>query len=1525
MLNGTDFTNANLSGNCFNSVSSNDFAGVKFAGANLRGVNFGSGKLSGASFAGLDLTNAWFGSANLTGVDFRGATVANTSFSSATLTGANLSGLTFTGMRSDIFTSANLTNTKFVGSTFPDASGCWGNAFRYAVLNGTDFTNANLSGNCLSTVASSQILNTVFAGANLTSVSLTSVNLGTSVFTNATITSATLNGANLSGVSGIGAQGTSIATNGSTQLPSMWRVTSGTLYVTRAPSDAPAITSTSVGDGSITVNWSAPTANTGDATTGYLVCIDSACSTVASSARTATVTGLTTPGVRSVTVAASNAGGPSPVASTTALPRTAPSAPVLGITAVADGSLALNWSAPVTDGGYSITGFRACVGALCQDLDASAVSVTFTGLVGGTDYTLRVRAINSLGSSADAVTNAAPTPFVVPSRPVVTSASLSGLTLSLAWQAPVSTGGAPITGYVVCANQATRCREVDAATTSIALKLNDPLTDFNVRAVNSVGSSVASRGLVVGGRILRSGVNLAGLNFSGADLSRVDLADANLSGANLSGTDLFGASLAGADFSGANLVGARLSEADLSGAKFAGADMRESLLHRVLIDEETDFRLVDGVDAVGNSIVGTTDLLPEIWSLSAGRLLVMVEPSAPKLLGLTRSTQAINVTWEVPENNGGGRILGYRACVVGGSCSLVSESARGTTLSGLANGATYTVTISARNAAGYSPVDSASISLPEAPSAPQSVETTAGPSSIAVRWLAPTSSGGSRITSYSICAGATCVSAAETDRSATISGLSNGTGYAVTVVAVNAYGRSVANTEAGTVVPYTSPSAPSITSVVGTDQTLTINWSAGFNGGSALTGNRVCVNRSVGRTICVPVVGSATSASVPGLVNGATYDVVLTASNIAGGISVSSTGVPSTLADVPKIVSATHRPGAVDLVWEAPKFDGGAALTKYQICAGASCVNLSASATSGSVTGLANGSTYALTVKVFNVHGASDSEARSIHLPGAPSASEIRSVLGTDGSLTIRWNSPSSNGGSPVTGYRVCVSTTCSELDATARDRTVTDLVNGTIYEVRVSASSAYGTSVVSTGSGTPFTTPTSPSITSVVSADSSLDVSWAAAFDGGSDLIGYEICATPDTGRSVCVGAAAGDDGALLNGLKNGTAYAVSVVARNAAGAATAASATGTPSTVPTVPKILSATMRPNGVDVTWAEPRFDGGAPLLRYQVCADATCVNISASATGGAVMGLTNGLGYSVTVKAVNLQGSSETMTVPVTLAGTPDAPTDVSATPSGGAISVRWAAPVATGGSRITGYSLCANAICVDAASTERSAVIPGLTNGASYAVQVRAVTSYGTSIAASGGSIVPFTTPDAPSISSVVAGNRSLAITWIAGNTGGALIIGHRVCAVPADPAARSVCASVEADAGTATITGLRNGVGYSVTVTSRNAAGAGIAAESAGVPASVPWRVTTFVATARSGAVELSWSEPTFDGGTEIVGYTVCVGAICQTIDADERTARFEGLVNGTRYDTTIFATNGQGSSTLVTRSFVPSLIAGP
>lgn len=81
------------------------------------------------------------------------------------------------------------------------------------------------------------------------------------------------------------------------------------------------------------------------------------------------------------------------------------------------------------------------------------------------------------------------------------------------------------------------------------------------------------------------GLDLHGVNLSGARLHEVDLSGADLSGAELNGTDLHEADLKWADLNGADLHGADLKWANLHGADLSGAILVNTDLSWANLDE----------------------------------------------------------------------------------------------------------------------------------------------------------------------------------------------------------------------------------------------------------------------------------------------------------------------------------------------------------------------------------------------------------------------------------------------------------------------------------------------------------------------------------------------------------------------------------------------------------------------------------------------------------------------------------------------------------------------------------------------------------------------------------------------------------------------------------------------------------------------------------------------------------------------------------------------------------------------------
>ena len=135
---------------------------------------------------------------------------------------------------------------------------------------------------------------------------------------------------------------------------------------------------------------------------------------------------------------------------------TAPGAPT-SLTARVNGQtqIDLSWSAPTTNGGAVITGYRIEVstnGSSWSDLVANtgsaSTSYSHTGLTTGSTRHYRVSAISSAGTGAASNTATGVTALAAPpGAPALGSVTPGAGSLTMSWSAPPSDGGSRITAY----------------------------------------------------------------------------------------------------------------------------------------------------------------------------------------------------------------------------------------------------------------------------------------------------------------------------------------------------------------------------------------------------------------------------------------------------------------------------------------------------------------------------------------------------------------------------------------------------------------------------------------------------------------------------------------------------------------------------------------------------------------------------------------------------------------------------------------------------------------------------------------------------------------------------------------------------------------------------------------------------------------------------------------------------------------------------------------------------------------------
>ena len=266
------------------------------------------------------------------------------------------------------------------------------------------------------------------------------------------------------------------------------------------------------GDAQVQLSWTAPGSDGGAAITGYRIEVSSGGSwtvAVADTGATATsrlMTGLTNGTGYQFRVAAINTAGVGPASadSTPITPRTVPGAPT-GVSGIpGDAQVQLSWTAPGSDGGAAITGYRIEVSSggswtvAVADTGATATSRLMTGLTNGTGYQFRVAAINTAGVGPASADSTPMTPRTVPGAPTGVSGIPGDAQVQLSWTAPGSDGGAAITGYRIEVSSGGSWTVAVADTGATATsRLMTGLTNgtgyqFRVAAINTAGVGPAS-------------------------------------------------------------------------------------------------------------------------------------------------------------------------------------------------------------------------------------------------------------------------------------------------------------------------------------------------------------------------------------------------------------------------------------------------------------------------------------------------------------------------------------------------------------------------------------------------------------------------------------------------------------------------------------------------------------------------------------------------------------------------------------------------------------------------------------------------------------------------------------------------------------------------------------------------------------------------------------------------------------------------------------------------------------------------
>jgi len=1354
-----------------------------------------------------------------------------------------------------------------------------------------------------------------------------------------------------------------------------------------------------------------------------------------------------------------------------------PSSPTAVSGIPGNGSVAVSWTAPGTNGGSPITGYRVTpfVAGVAQTpilTGSTATSYTVTGLANGTAYTFTVAAINAIGTSIDSLASAPVTPKAGYTNQVFADGFESG-DLS-AWNGLLGNGAANvIAGAAHAGNYGLALTNTSGQFQALQKALSSPLADSAVSFWVKVASGGSGLQSIAQGRDASNGVHMWDLSYDNTQHA-FDLFPYSSSGSTQIST---GANSAPAntwiqvevDYTATATGGAQIYLNGTTQASWgvSGNYTRSATLQHLQLWN-------DGTNAVDFDQVSI--------ATTPG---AAVPPGAPTGVTGTAGNGSVALSWTAPASNGGSAITGYQVTPwvagVAQTPILTGSTATGYNVTGLVNGTAYTFTVAAINAVGTGADSAASapvtpIAAQTVPGTPTAVVGIAGDKSVALSWNPPTSNGGSNITSYRITPyiGNTAQTAINTGSSATsytVTGLVDGTAYSFTVAATNAIGTGTDSVASAAVTPHVG-----YTNVIfadGFESGSLSAWdaapgtgSATVSGGSARTGSfGLNTTNTAGQVtyltkgLSAPLTDSSTSFWVR-LDSGSGVESIAQARDLGSGVmmwevdydwgsngfvfypftNTGSTAIStgpgswapgswihvevhytatatggaqlyingqtkptwgvsgnyarsanlqriqlwndvsgttefddvsvatqppagSTLPGAPTAVSGISRDGAVNLSWTAPSSTGGSTISGYQITPyiggfAQTPITTEYPVTSYTVPGLTDGTAYTFAVAAINGVGIGPNSTQSAAvtpkpatLPGAPTG-----VVDTakDGSVALSWTAPSSDGGAPITAYRVTpwISGTAQTpilVGATQTSTTVTGLTNGTPYAFTVAAINSIGTGPDSVTSAVVTPAPALSQYTNVVFSD---------GFESGS-LASWDGSRGTGTTAVAATAAHTGGFGLAISADESLYQYVYKSL----------------PQPLADSDSTFWFRAPSDNVVSTIAEAR-DGSTSMMMWELDYDAahqsfvfypfsgsgstqistangtvpanTWVKVSiqytATAAGGAQLYI-NGQtqpGWGVSgdyTRTANLQNIElwdqglptayfddvSVATLPPAGATPPTAPTGVTGGPLDSAVALSWNAPSSDGGSPITNYqitpyigSTAQAPILTGSANTNFS--VSGLTNGTAYTFSVAALNAAGTSPASSPSAAVtpqPAPPPGPPTGVTGSPGNASVALSWTAPNsTGGEPITNYRITPYVGGVAQTPVLTGSTSTS--YTLTGLTNGSAYTFTVAASNASGFGAdSSPSAPVtpaPPTVPDVPTGVTGAARDSAVALTWTAPDSDGGSPITSYRITPyqGSTALTaVNTGSASTGYTvtGLTNGTAYTFTVAATNAVGT----------------
>lgn len=740
-----------------------------------------------------------------------------------------------------------------------------------------------------------------------------------------------------------------------------------------------------------------------------------------------------------------------------------------------NGNADLTWLAPSNSGSNPLTDYTiqysqsstfASGVSTWSHTASTQTSASISGLTAGATYYFRVAAVTSMAGAYSSTANL--TLPRLPSAPQNFTATPGDQIIDLSWSAPSDNGGSTITGYKVEYKQSssgtwnTASSNVVGTTYQLTSLTNGTNYDVRVSANNGFWGTLASlnANMPFGAVSNTSVPTIGGANAGGEIMTGAD-GTWSINGAAVTSTTYQWQTRASLSDPWTNIPSATNTAYTLT-----SGDVGKYI--RLQVSKTNG--------ANGNAYV--------VAYSASSSVIQSGLASTPGNLTPLFGNQSIQVSWSIPADNGG-TISAIRVeySLDGDNWTLsqsVSASTTSHTITGLTNGTSYFVRVTAVTAAGNGAYAiSAEAVIPATSPSNTSVPTISGQttygsilSAAAGSWSANGRTLGAANYQWqaSSDSGTTWTDiTGETSDQLTLSGYIGST-IRVKVTRTNAVGSTIAYSTATSAVTASAPTGPQNLSVVPGDQTLAVSWAAPTNtGGVSLNDYQIQYSsNAVTWTTVSRTASLTTSQQISGLTNGTSYYVRVRALNGLNGAWAFS--------------GTTQAPRGIPIVVTAPSISGSSQFQQLLTAALGQWNSNGSSITStgyqwqtsvdgNTWTDIAGATTneYRVTASVGNLvrlkvtqtNGAGSTQSittatSAIAAVNAPAPAIVLRDTG-DSQFTLRWSAPAHNGGVSLTGYTVEYSTdqvtwTSVSAAAAATEAVIAALTNGQSYYARVRA-----------------------------------------------------------------------------------------------------------------------------------------------------------------------------------------------------------------------------------------------------------------------------------------------------------------------------------------------------------------------------------------------------------------------------------------------------------------------------------------